>query len=60
MDSPSVKPSGWRSFGFDFATQRKIEPVPGIPQQCDGTCKQEQVECGCFRTVVDYEKMDQQ
>lgn len=62
MDRETEQVKGWRKFkgSFLYGAAAKPEPVPEVSQQCDGTCTQEQVGCGCYRAVVDFEKMDQQ
>jgi len=61
MDKPALKLSGWHGFRFDFAVAIAApEPYQddlGMP--CDGTCTKETCGCGCYRSMVDIEKLDQ-
>lgn len=62
MEKPSVKPSGWRSFRFDFTSERSqvVQPPQEIDAVRDRTCHKEQCGCGCYRSVVDVDRLDEQ
>lgn len=60
MEQTETKPAGWHSFRFIY-TASGVAKFSDTPQEerCDSACKQERIDCGCYRAVVDFDALDQ-
>lgn len=65
MNLPDAR-KGWHGYKFiygegtviKFASNTDVDERDILP--CDGTCTKETCGCGCYRSMVDVDKLDQQ